>query len=194
MQEIWKDVPGFEGYYKISSLGQVKSLDRKVKLAKDKWRISHGKIIKPYKNNHGYIIYNLCKENRVHKLLLHRLLAESFIPNINNYPEIDHIDGNPSNNALCNLRWVTHKENSNTEIRKHRLSISHKGDKNVRWGKFGKDNPCSKKIGCYKNGILIHEYESYSEAQNDGFSRKGIYRNVRGITPKYKGFIWKELR
>lgn len=181
MEEVWKEIPGFNGVYEISNVGNLRNSKT-------------GKIIKPYINNTGYYIYNLWQKGKQYKFLAHRLIAQAFIPNPNNYPEIDHIDGKPENNRVENLRWVTHKENSNTEIRKKRLSESHKGERHIRWGKFGKDNPCSKKIGCFQNGILIREYVSYTEAQNDGFSRKGIYRNVTGITPEYKGFIWKELR
>lgn len=194
MEEIWKDISGFEGYYQVSNLGRVKSIDRRVKSGKGNGRISYGRIKQPSINNKGYFMHKLNRNCKQYNFLLHRLVAQAFIPNPNNYPEIDHMDGNPQNNNLENLRWVTHKENSNTEIRKKRLSDSHKKEKHVRWGKFGKDNPCSKSIACYKNNVLIKKYDSYTQAEKEGFSRKGIYRNVNNITSSYKGYIWKELK
>lgn len=138
------------------------------------------------------IIYNLWGNGKQNKRLLHRLVAQAFIPNPDNLPEIDHIDGNSKNNSLDNLRWCTHKENSNYEIRRQRLSESHKGEKHVRWGKFGKDNPTSKPVAMYRNNILIRVFNSFTEADKCGYHSRNVYESIKQNKP-YKGYMWKRL-
>lgn len=112
MQEIWKDVCNYEGYYQISNKGRIKSLDRYVerngKLVKVK-----GKILNLNKNNAGYYYLNLCTNNSRKKFLIHRLVAIAFIPNQNKLKCINHKDENKSNNSVENLEWCNHKYNSN---------------------------------------------------------------------------------
>lgn len=97
MTETWKDIKGYEGLYQISNLGDVK-------------RISSGKILKPYSHN-GYIRVALSKDNTPKHMDIHRLIAQAFIPNPENKPEINHKDGNKENNSIQNLEWCTRKEN-----------------------------------------------------------------------------------
>lgn len=94
--EVFQDVKGFEGLYSVSSHGYV----------------SNGrKSLKTYVINSGYQCLKLVKGNTRKSVLLHRLIAEAFIPNPLNKPEVNHIDGNKSNNAVSNLEWVTPSEN-----------------------------------------------------------------------------------
>lgn len=101
--EIWKDV--FELPYIISNFGVVKRNPNAPYYHKNK------EYVKPYINNKGYLCINLYKDSKVYKYQIHRLLAIIFIPNPNNLKEVNHIDGNPLNNDLTNLEWVTHKQN-----------------------------------------------------------------------------------
>ena len=96
MEEIWKDIKGYEGLYQISNLGRVKSL---ISSTPDKEKFIS--IINGKKN--GYCYAMLHKSGRNKNYLLHRLIAENFIPNIENKPNINHIDGNPLNNNIDNL-------------------------------------------------------------------------------------------
>lgn len=105
---IWKDVEGFEGLYRVSNEGVLVSLPRFG---------TKGGVKKPNKMKRGYERYNLSKDGKRYRILAHRLLAEHFIPNPENKPYVNHIDGNPSNNALDNLEWVTHLENVQHAIR-----------------------------------------------------------------------------
>ena len=85
MEEIWKDIPNYEGLYQVSNLGEVKTL----KIINDKVRHQKTKILKQCKNTSGYLSVNL--SNKIKRV--HRLVAETFIPNPNNYPCVNHIDG-----------------------------------------------------------------------------------------------------
>ena len=97
MEEIWKDIEGFPEY-QISSFGRVKSL-----------KCGREKILKP--SFHRYYYINLQKDKKNYKRSIHRLLAIAFIPNPDNLPVIDHIDNNPTNNSISNLRWASLSQN-----------------------------------------------------------------------------------
>lgn len=96
--EYWRDVIGFEGLYSVSSLGRVKGRE---------------KILKPSDNGKGYMTVCLYKDGKSYRKYIHRLVAEAFIPNPDNKPQIDHIDTVKTNNSVENLRWTTPEENGN---------------------------------------------------------------------------------
>jgi hypothetical protein len=112
--EQWKPILGFEGFYEISSQGRVRSVDR---IIHDRLRdrLLKGKIIVAgLDSKHlGYKHCTLYKEGKAVTIKVHRLVAQAFIPNPNNYPIINHKDYNPSNNNVENLEWCTYKYNSN---------------------------------------------------------------------------------
>ena len=107
MDEVWRDIKGYEGIYMISNYGKVKSVIG--------WNgheyIHKEKILKPRYNKLGYEVVDLVSKKIKHRKRVHRLLAEAFIPNPNKYPYINHIDCDPSNNSLENLEWCTQKQN-----------------------------------------------------------------------------------
>ena len=98
--EIWKDIKGYEGLYQISNLGRVKSLPRQK---------TKGGILKQFSTE--YLVVSMVENGKIKKIKVHRLVAETFIPNPNNLPQVNHIDGNKFNNNMNNLEWVTSKEN-----------------------------------------------------------------------------------
>lgn len=104
MVEEWKDIKDYEGLYQISNTGKVKSLYR------DTEKILIGDVIRSGK---GYLSVGLTKNKKVKSFLTHRLVAQAFIPNPENKPEVNHIDGNTLNNNVSNLEWCTHRENIN---------------------------------------------------------------------------------
>ena len=122
MLEIWKDIKGFEGIYQVSNTGKVKSLARVVKTKNGHYQSYNEKILKTQKT--GYCLVMLCKERKRFPRQVHRLVAEAFIPNPENKPFIDHIDTNPQNNNIDNLRWVTQKENCLNPISRKNNSLS----------------------------------------------------------------------
>lgn len=106
VSEIWKDIPEYKGLYQISNLGNVRSLSRIVKGYKSNYLISTRNKKKTI-NSVGYEIVGLWKNNIQNIALIHRLVANAFIENPNNYPEINHIDGNKANNDISNLEWCS---------------------------------------------------------------------------------------
>ena len=106
MDEIWKDIEGYEDDYQVSNLGRVKSLPKKCWNGKGYW-FRDGRILIPIKSKKGYL--NVWCRKRIFKV--HRLVANAFIPNPQNLPQVNHIDGDKTNNCVTNLEWVTDGEN-----------------------------------------------------------------------------------
>ena len=110
-QVVWRPVNGYEGRYDVSNSGIVRSLDVAVRCRGSGIRVNRGKLL-PYRaNNRGYLTVNLTKANITKSFLVHRVVAEAFIPNGLALPQVNHKDGNKSNNDVSNLEWVTDNEN-----------------------------------------------------------------------------------
>lgn len=140
-REIWKDVRGYEGLYQVSSMGQVKSLDRIVLGKKGSPRKQKGIVMKPYCGKNGYPIAILSKDGRKKTHTVHRLMALNFLPNPENKRTVNHMDGIKTNNRLSNLEWATDKENVNHAWR---IGLSKPRNTNTD-GKFkGEKSPASK--------------------------------------------------
>ena len=113
MNEIWKPISGYEGYYEVSNTGKVRSVDRIIIDLNKKEIPLHGKELSLGMNNKGYYLVTLSKNN-IHKtFLVHQLVAKTFIPNPDNFSIINHKDENPTNNNVENLEWCTQKYNVN---------------------------------------------------------------------------------
>lgn len=175
MDEIWKPIDGYLGY-EVSNLGRIKSY--KV----DKM---NGKIMKPYPCTKGYLQIDISldgrkRENRVH-LAVHRLVAKAFLPNPNNFPEVNHKDEDKTNNCVENLEWITSVDN-----------INH-GTHNLR---VGQNNPNRKEIySVDANGNIIHyksarDAEKYYEKEGMKVSFTGICKALRGQINTYKNLAW----
>jgi len=125
--EIWKDIKGYKGYYKVSNMGRVKSLKRVIKNAgifgNIKQYFFKEKILKPIIANMGYHHIILCKNNIRKQKLIHRLVAQAFLPNPNNYLYVCHKDDNGLNNNIDNLFWATPKMNTDDMCAKNRNII-----------------------------------------------------------------------
>jgi len=135
--EIWKDVIGYEGLYQVSNLGNVKSLDREVTPNNrvPYWR--KGKMCKQSKSNLGYMIVGFTVNNVKVNKYVHRLVAEIFIDNINDYPQVNHIDCNKTNNKANNLEWCTNSQNHIHAVKNglnklHLHRVAYSGEENGR--------------------------------------------------------------
>ena len=109
--EEWKDVNGYEEYYQVSNFGRVKGLNRYKKARNGSISKTKERIMAQTTTKKGYLKCKLSKENISKNIPVHRLVATSFLENIQNKPQINHIDGNKKNNNLNNLEWCTGKEN-----------------------------------------------------------------------------------
>lgn len=170
-EEIWKDIENYEGKYQVSSLGRVKSLDY--------LRTGEERILRQYKQKGGYLFVILCKNNKVKKFLVHRLVALAFIDNPDCKEEIDHINTISDDNRACNLRWTTHKENSNNV-----LTIA------KRYGA----NSCNarKVLQFTKEGVFVKEWNCMMDVQRElRFSISHISNCCLGKRKTCGGFVWK---
>lgn len=112
-KEIWKDIEGYEGYYQISNLDRVTSMDRTVNRSSCRGNMNiKGKLLKKMINTSGYKAIDLCVLGKRKAHRIHRLIATAFIPNPLNLPCVNHKDGNKLNNDISNLEWCTYSENS----------------------------------------------------------------------------------
>ena len=113
MTETWRFINGFENLYEVSNFGKVRSVDRII-IDTHCARLFKGKLLKATKSNgkQPYYYISLSKFGKVKKCFIHRLVAETFIENPFNKLQVNHIDGNPLNNRVDNLEWVTNAENT----------------------------------------------------------------------------------
>lgn len=186
VKEIWKDIPGYEGYYQISNLGRVKSLPKK-RNNNNGYYIQKEMILKNHLNNKGYQYVYLSVPIKK-KYYVHRLVGIAFIPNPFKKPYINHIDCNPLNNNMKNLEWCTPQENTD-----HMVSLK----RNIRdenWFKRqakARKKQCKKVIGTKINGNEVIIFNSMQEAQRNGFNAGGISECCSGKRKFHKGYLWR---
>jgi len=108
---MYKDIEGYEGFYQVGSMGEIKALSRRVINKKGREQFYPEKQLTPDKGPKGYARVTLSKNHKTKRFLVHRLVGKAFVNNPNNCPCINHKDNDPSNNCADNLEWVTHSEN-----------------------------------------------------------------------------------
>ena len=112
-EEVWKPISGYEEQYEISSLGNLRSLDRHEQMSDGRTRFRRGKMMSTQvKKNTGYVAVNLYKDGKAKTYLVHRLVAEAFIPNPGHKKEVNHKSGDKTDNSVQNLEWMTSSENT----------------------------------------------------------------------------------
>lgn len=184
--ENWKSITGFEGLYKISTKGRVKSLSRKVYNQNGPYQIRE-RILKTTLND-GYVYCKLYKEAVQHTIRVHRLVAKAFMPNPENKPRVNHLNSVRNDNRIENLEWATISEDL-----KHAYKYGNKVSNFVNKGKFGDDHPMSVARYQYRlNGEFVARYGSSGEAERmTGISYKSIMEACSGRNKTAGGYIWQ---
>ena len=155
--EIWKEIAGYEGLYWVSNLGRVKTM----KFWKEK-------ILKPLKTTRGYLQVCLCKDCHTKRLLVHRLVAEAFIPNPNNLETVNHKDEVKTNNVASNLEWMSRGDNKRYSANK------------------------SAKMFDKQTGELLATFPSTREAERvTGINQSSISKCCNGKLKSECGYIWR---
>lgn len=176
-EEIWKDIKDYEGLYQVSNLGRVRSIPRR-----GTCKTLH--ILKPGKNHKNYLQVRLTKNSKGKTFVIHRLVAKSFILNPNDYPQVNHIDGNKLNNCVDNLEWCTNEYNMKEACRLGlRDNIYKKGKEHCR----------SVSINQYDlQGKFIKKWFCVKDIERElNFDNRNICACARHKKKSAYGYIWR---
>lgn len=182
-EEIWRSIKNYEGWYEVSSYGRVRSVDRMETLSDGRKRLRKGSMLKTEKNINGYLRIQLWKSSEVKKVSIHRLVAQAFIPNPNNLPQVNHKDEDKTNNHVENLEWCDGKYNTN-----YGTAIQRNTEKRLNSPKLSKP---VLQIDLETNQI-ISKYPSEIEAARQlNINQGGISNCCRGKCKTAYGYKWK---
>ena len=168
MNEEWRDIKGYEGFYQVSNLGRVRSLNCRG----HKGCIG---ILTPRLDGKGYEMVALYKEGKARNTKVHRLVAQAFIPNPNNYPQVNHKDENKTNNDVKNLEWCTNEYNHNYGTRNERVAKS-----------------LSKKVICITTGEIFNSMREACRKYNINTGR--MTECCQGKQKTAGGYKWKYFK
>jgi len=183
MEEVWKDVVGYEGLYEVSNLGHVRSLDRYVAHHTAGMALRRGKIMKGSFDG-NYLNVSLTKDRKTKSVRIHRLVAMAFMPNHDGLPQVDHIDCNKLNNRVDNLRWCTSAENTRFAKENgllHPIPYAERSEWYRERSAAANRKPVIRSDGKW--------YKSTTDAAKDlGVSRGAVSHVLRGLTQLCQGY------
>lgn len=191
MNEVWKDIKGFEGIYQISNKGNVRSLSRKQKDKNGKLVTYRGKMLKPVPNSTGYLRVALRKPDTCNFRFVHRLVAEHFVrnPNPAEYEVVNHLDNNFWNNDCSNLEWTTPLGNMQHAKKQGRLARTKEWLSNQRKALEKYDKPV---IGYDPlTGKTFVEFNSIQEAGRNGYEASCVCDCCKGKRKTHRGLMWR---
>ena len=184
MEEVWKDVVGYEGFYQVSNMGNVRSVTRTVKCADGSVRTWTGRPIKPDTKKNGYMQVMLRKPGIAKQRLVHRVVAEAFVPNHDGLPCVNHKDEKKKNNQADNLEWC--------DVLYNNLY----GDGHISRANNGRESSirsCAKPVCQYTlDGEFVGEYFSAMEAGRvNSINQGGISECCNGKQKTAYGYVWR---
>lgn len=156
-EEIWRPIVGYEGLYEVSSYGRVRSLDRYVKYSNGPIHLHKGMILNPEKDKDGYLQVILYNNGKIHQIKIHRLVAQAFIPNPQDLPQVNHKDEVKTNNSVDNLEWCNAKYNANYGSRNIR-----RRETLIKNGYFNEEN-----VGLSKEEYMKKYYQDNKDKIKD---------------------------
>lgn len=170
--ECWRWYPTYEGIAQVSTRGDVKTVDRWVTDKNGRKRLIKGKILKQRVDKDGYLRVTLSRDGKKRVFLVHRLVAETWLDNPENKPEVNHLDEDKSNADVFNLSYCTRMENNNWGTRNKRLS---------------------KAVQAIvpKTGAVVLEFPSVREAGRKGFNQSAVSACCLGKRKTHRGYIWR---
>lgn len=175
MEEIYKDINNYYGFYKISNFGHIKSFKGKTQ-----------RLLKQYQDKNGYKHVSLSNNNTIKTFQVHRLVCLHFIEN-NEKLVVNHKDGNKSNNNINNLELVSQKENILHSFREL-------GRVGTMSNRFGKEHIASKSVKQIKNGIVLKIFDNTVIAAKETKSNQtGISKACNGKLKTHNGFTWEYI-
>lgn len=180
--ESWIDIVGYEGYYQVSSLGRVRSLDRgmyvnDVRYSKPRWVLRKGVMLKEYGNGTKRRMVILRMFGAGKNISVHRLVALHFLPNPNNYPVVNHINHNYLDNRASNLEWCTYKHNTQHAIAAGRMNHIYKQNKGA--------TKITKRQAIKVKKLLAIGWDNPKVAKEIGIGYGAVYHIAKGHTWKH---------
>lgn len=166
-QAVWQRHPDYP-FIEANQFGEVRTIDRVIVEKSGKKRHLKGHVLKQYDNGHGYLYISVTVNSKTIHLYVHRIIAGCFLPNPDKLPEVNHIDNDPTNNAVLNLEWCTSQYNT---------------DHREKYGVPAKESSVLKKpiFAINLETFKVLQFEGQREAERQlGFSRRGIYRVIKG--------------